>query len=411
MPTAARPTRWTFFVALLALLLAEVLRVYWIMPFPGSQRGGTVDWAWALHRAIWPVRAVLGTVVLLSAVAWLRCGSRAARIAVSLGLLLLALVVWQANGPMSADVMFRQPHQLRFASREAATLDPHSLVIGITLEREGAAPESRAYPVRFLGHHHQVRDVVAGQPVMATYCTVCRTGRIFRPLVDGKPTDFRLVGMDRWNAMFEDAGTGSWWRQATGEAIVGPLAGKRLEEIPSRQMSWAAWSALHPDTTVMEPDPAFAEEYDGLADFDEGSRRGGLTGRDPGSWEEKSWVVGVLVGDQARALDWNELETARVISDLVGETPILVTLEADGATFHAFDARLAGRAGPLVLETTDAPGRLRDPDTGTTWSSDGTALDGPESGTRLAPLRAYQEFWHSWRTFHPGTSARREGGG
>jgi hypothetical protein len=39
---------------------------------------------------------------------------------------------------------------------------------------------------------------------MITYCTVCRTGRVFSPDVDGKPETFRLVGMDHFNAMFED---------------------------------------------------------------------------------------------------------------------------------------------------------------------------------------------------------------
>ena len=43
---------------------------------------------------------------------------------------------------------------------------------------------------------------------MVTYCTVCRTGRVFSPIVEGQPETFRLVGMDHFNAMFEDEGTG-----------------------------------------------------------------------------------------------------------------------------------------------------------------------------------------------------------
>ena len=86
--------------------------------------------------------------------------------------------------------------------------------------------EARAYPIQFLGYHHQVRDTIAGQPIIVTFCTVCRTGRVFSPFVDGAPETFRLAGMDHFNAMFEDATTGSWWRQATGEAIAGPRRGK-----------------------------------------------------------------------------------------------------------------------------------------------------------------------------------------
>lgn len=61
---------------------------------------------------------------------------------------------------------------------------------------------------------------------MVTYCTVCRTGRVYSPMVNGKLETFRLVGMDHFNAMFEDASTKSWWRQSNGDCIAGPL--KRL---------------------------------------------------------------------------------------------------------------------------------------------------------------------------------------
>ncbi|MFM9653974.1 DUF3179 domain-containing (seleno)protein, partial [Streptomyces galilaeus] len=76
--------------------------------------------------------------------------------------------------------------------------------------------------------------------MIATYCTVCRTGRIFSSTVDGVPEKFRLVGMDHFNAMFEDARTKSWWQQATGKAITGKQKGKQLIEMASQQMSLAS---------------------------------------------------------------------------------------------------------------------------------------------------------------------------
>ena len=100
------------------------------------------------------------------------------------------------------------------------------LVIGVVNNGE-----AKAYPIRFLGYHHQVQDTVGGKPVIVTYCTVCRTGRVFEPMVNGKPEKFRLVGMDHFNAMFEDATTKSWWRQVNGEAITGKLKGQQLPEV------------------------------------------------------------------------------------------------------------------------------------------------------------------------------------
>ncbi len=80
--------------------------------------------------------------------------------------------------------------------------------------------------------------------------------------------------MDHFNAMFEDATTKSWWRQATGEAIAGPLTGSRLQEIPSHQASLSSWLRMHPNSTILQPDSNYKEDYNDLADFDKGTIKG-----------------------------------------------------------------------------------------------------------------------------------------
>lgn len=411
MPNPARRAGWLLAAALLVLVAAEALRLYWILPFPGSQGGDTLPFAYALHRSRWPLRLVAGAVAAAAGWRVSRSGGWLARLTGLVGVALYAVVAWQANGPMSAEGMFLQPVELRFDSAEATRLAPGALVLGVALPEPSGTVRARAYPIRFLGYHHQIRDQLAGAPVMVTYCTVCRSGRVFSPLVDGEVESFRLVGMDRWNALFEDSQTGSWWRQATGEAVAGPLAGRRLAEIPSRQMTWAAWRQLHPESDAMAPDPRFAERYARMEGFEEGTNRSRLTGRDPESWREKSWVVGVLAepeGSAARAFDWNELVRERALVDRMGELPMVLLLGGDGATFRAYDARLDGGERSVALAPLAGdPERFRDPATGTVWSLDGRALSGPDAGRALAPLPAYQEFWHSWRSFRPQTTARR----
>ena len=105
----------------------------------------------------------------------------------------------------------------------------------------------KAYPIRFMSYHHQVQDTVGGMPLIITYCNVCRTGRAFLPVVRGQHERFRLVGMDHYNAMFEDATTGSWWRQSTGEAVAGPLKGQVLPEAESMQLTVKKLFELYPD--------------------------------------------------------------------------------------------------------------------------------------------------------------------
>jgi len=395
--------RWILAIAVLFLIAVEILRVYWIMPFPGSQMTVKVDWAYALHQWVWPARILLWTMVLIAGFVVMLDGRWLARVLATLGLIAIATVTYFANGPMSADRMFLQPTTLTLVDPAGSPLPEESLVITIVMRDVAGNEHARAYPIRYIGYHHQVRDELAGQPVLVSYCTVCRTGRVFSPTVDGTVTDFRLVGMDRFNAMFEDQLTKSWWRQANGEAVAGYKKGATLPEIPSRQMTLAAFRMHHPNGTVMAPDPAFVDAYERMKDYDAGTRPSVLTARNFDSWQDKSWVVGVRTADGARAFDWNELVAARVLHDDVGITPVIVLLDADGSSFAAFDARVNGVA--IRLERGNVDGEFVDATSGLRFGADGRVKD--DSGQSLLPLPAYQEFWHSWQTFQPNTTARR----
>lgn len=48
-----------------------------------------------------------------------------------------------------------------------------------------------------------------------------------------------------------DEQTQTLWSHVSGEALSGPLAGRRLETIPSVQTTWKEWVAAHPDTRVL----------------------------------------------------------------------------------------------------------------------------------------------------------------
>ena len=376
--------RSVLFVGALGLVLFELANVYFIMPLPGSQRIQSLQIAYAIYQWRWPVRA-LGCVLVLAGLrdAW-RAG-RGWRIGGGLAIAAAAAVAYGANFVMAADQMFKPPRSLILKPAAQNQVPGDRLVVAVDLDGE-----ARAYPIRFVGYHHQVRDTVAGRELLVTYCTVCRTGRVFSPLVDGKSERFRLVGMDNWNAMFEDATTGSWWRQATGAAVAGSRAGARLTVIPSQQTTLHEWLELHPASLVMQADPAFADAYAKDDVYEKGTSRKTLTGTDPDSWKEKSWVVGVSLGGSSKAYDWNRLRRERVINDAVGKTPIVLVLAADGASFFAFERPDVETVFELREESL--------------VSSFGTyTLWGTSSSGSLKPIAASQEFWHSWRTFHPDT--------
>lgn len=377
--------RPTLLAGLLLLSLLEFANVWFIMPLPGSQRIRSLEVAYAIHAMRWPVRGVaIGLVVLglrraWGAGPWHRAG-------VVGGTLAVAAAAYVVNFRMAADAVFRMPRQVTMATAAQNRVALDRLVVGVAIDGQ-----ARAYPLQFIGYHHQVRDTIAGREVLVTYCTVCRTGRVFDPRVADRVERFRLVGMDRFNAMLEDRTTGSWWRQANGEAVAGPLEGVTLDELPSRQVTLRQWLVLHPSSLVMQADPAFAHEYAKDYAFERGTSRSRLTGTDPRSWEEKSWVVGVRVRGAPRAYDWNRLLRERVVNDTLGGRPIVLVVAADSASFFAFVRPDDATRFTLAGDSLRAGKRA--------FAFSGTGPDG-----RLEGLVASQEFWHSWRTFHPSTT-------
>lgn len=385
-----------FLLGILVLVCAEVARVYFIMPFPGSQEDNVIDIAYFLENNINLFRMAGILLIAYPAYQIIRFSQPAWRwTAVSL-LVFWLFVFYNSNFRLLAEKMFYQPENKILVSVSDNKVSDRALVLGVYIN-----DEAKAYPIEIIGYHHQVRDTVGGEPIMVTYCTVCRSGRVYSPIIDGKPENFRLVGMDHFNAMFEDNRTKSWWRQVSGEAITGPLKGKQLEEIPSEQMTLQAWLTRYPDSYILQPDSLFKDEYKGLDKYDEGKMEGNLERRDSLSWKDKSWVIGVSYGLFAKAYDWNDLQNRRVINDHIEQFPLLIGLENDSASFHVWSRIVAGDT--LEFSFSENQEALIDINSGSVWDWSGRCTEGIWKGKNLTIVQSYQEYWHSWKTFHPST--------
>lgn len=318
------------------------------------------------------------------------------KIVFSVTVIAYAVTVYLFNFHLEAGKVFYLPKVTSFVSSSLDTTDKVNLVIGIVINGQ-----AKAYPIQIIGYHHQVRDTVGDTPVLVTYCTVCRTGRVFSPVVNGKNESFTLVGMDHFNAIFEDKTTKSWWQQATGVAIAGPLKGATLKELPSAQLPLGVWLREHPNTLVMQPDMSFEKKYEWLADYDDGNTQGYLVKRDFSSWKSKSWIVGIRNEHSSKAYDWNELVKKKIIQDSIAYLPVLLTLENDANAFHAYDRRIDGLVLRFQMGTDNDS--LIDDNTKSIWNMDGLCIDGTLKGKKLVAVQAYNQFWHSWQTFHSNT--------
>jgi hypothetical protein len=372
-----------FWFGLIGLLLFEIANVYFIMPMPGSQQMNSIDLAYFLYKWRWIFRGLFAAIIFIGLFRsqWKRKWLLFFPIAI------VAIVIYMANFKMAADAMFKQPKQLLLVSAASNKVDSNRLVLGVSINGE-----AKAYPIRFLGYHHHIQDTVGGKPIMVTYCTVCRTGRVFEPIVNGKKEKFRLVGMDHFNAMLEDATTKSWWRQVTGEAIAGKLKGQQLPEVYSTQTSLADWLQLNPGSLIMQADTNFIKSYDSTFKFESGASKSKLTGTDSLSWKDKSWVIGVKAGKESKAYDWNQLKKEKLIQDKIGVTPVLIVLSKNDKSFFAFERPNENSIFNLSGDTLLFDNHK--------YRIDGKGID---TSFSLKPLPASQEFWHSWRTFNPGT--------
>ena len=363
----------------------------------GGQNWDLFHWSYFCYQYAWLFRILFGVLfVALAWKLWLRAGHSKLKYLIFLLLLIYAGIFYMTNHVMRADRIFYQPNNKILLSKEENLVPLDRLVLGVNID--GSA---RAYPIQNISYHHQVVDMVADEPIIVTYCNVCRTGRVFSSKVNGKNESFRLVGMSQWNAMVEDKTTGSWWQQATGEAIIGPLKGTVLDEFYVQQVTLAEWLDQYPESLVLQPDSSFAETYTYYEDYEDGKAEGALTRYDSTSWNEKSWVVGLEIDGKTIAYDWNDLLDKTIIQNNFNGTPVLLLLGAENKSFRAWNRRVG--TDDLEFVRSDSSFMLTDLQTGSTWTDYGMCIEGQFQGTRLEGLPAYQEYWHSWQSFHANT--------
>jgi hypothetical protein len=201
-----------------------------------------------------------------------------------------------------------------------------------------------------------------------------------------------------------DEETGTWWQQVTGEALHGPLKGKRLKGVIHDEISFAVFKAERPEGRVLKPDPKFAADYE---DWNwEKQMKKVRTVRPKGKddpLDPRAMVVGVRIGDRSRAYPFPLLRQASPVVDLLGGEPILVVLGDDKKSVRVFKTTVDGQKLTFARRAGVRPLRLVDGETASEWDFAGTALSGPLAGRRLEKVFALKEYWFDWKAYNPGT--------
>jgi hypothetical protein len=288
------------------------------------------------------------------------------------------------------------------AAAEAAFLQDDYIVLGLTSGRTALA-----FPAADLAQHGSAMVDLPDGPVTVTWCGVCNVGAVYRRTLDGRVLHFDYDSMVAGNEVQKDRETGSRWQQAIGEAIDGPLKGKRLKLYPFTRTTWGEWRRQHPETRVLKPLPGYAERLPVMhrisrtALLGEGEAPVAAFGKDY-RVRPRELVAGLTVGTAEKAYPVSALRTVRVVNDHVGGVPVLVVHQPDSGTTTAFEARVNGRT--LSFEAVDESASvLRDTATRSQWTAYGRSTSGALKGTQLKPLVLLPGFWFAWSQFRPKT--------
>jgi hypothetical protein len=174
-----------------------------------------------------------------------------------------------------------------------------------------------------------------------------------------------------------DHKTQSIWSQPWGRAIGGVLEGTELALLPSQVTLWANWKAQYPDTLVMTNDTS--------------RLRFGRQGFSP------DFVIGLVLGETARAYAYAGVAQAGVLNDHLGPIPVVVW--AGAADFRAYVRSVAGRT---LTFRAGGQGRMVDEQTGSVWDiSRGLAVEGELAGEGLQPVPSMTAYDWAWLDFYP----------
>jgi uncharacterized protein DUF3179 len=226
--------------------------------------------------------------------------------------------------------------------------------------------------------------------------------------VDGKRLTFHLAGINNQNFIMRDDETGTWWQQVSGEAMHGPLKGKKLTQVYNDELTFALWKREREQGRVLKPDDRVKQNYE-AADWEEQyAKLRVVTPVDPNDkLSPRTLIAGLAINGKATAYPIAALERQRLILDNIvgdrGTTPVFIVLGDDNKSVRAFERIVDGRTLEFFVKPDAAPIQLIDIETATTWDFTGKAVSGPLAGKQLKKIMALKDYWFDWKIYHPDT--------
>ena len=204
-----------------------------------------------------------------------------------------------------------------------------------------------------------------------------------------------------------DLETGSWWQQVSGEALHGPLKGKRLNLVGYEEITFDLWKKEQPGGRILVPNSEIAKE-DAYAGADWEDRIAKLPTVTPVNEKDplkpRDLILGIDRNGNSKAYPFASLQKHRAIADSIGDTPIVLLLGPDNRSVRVFEAVLNGAALNFFVKNDPSSPLFMEANTGSEFDFSGKGVSGPLKGKTLTPIPVLKDYWFDWKNYHPQTS-------
>jgi len=218
----------------------------------------------------------------------------------------------------------------KFVSMEEADgfISDNELVLALLYKGE-----KRVYPLQILVWHEIVNDIVAGDPILITYCPLCGSGIAYEREINDETVEFGTSGkLYNSNLVMYDRKTNTYWSQIDGKAIVGELVGRELKEISIDTVVWRDFKKLHQDAQVLSQDTGFTRAYgnDPYGSYYEDSFLFFPVENEDNRIHAKDVIFGIEVGGAYKAYREEDLIKVSEIEDTVNGVKIKISRDEAG---------------------------------------------------------------------------------
>jgi Protein of unknown function (DUF3179) len=283
----------------------------------------------------------------------------------------------------------------------------------------GRNGEYCAYPLRMMAYHRVVNDHLGGPPILVSCDPDTGAGRVFDPVLDGKSYTFDAALPQQGLPALKDRETGSVWSALSGEALSGPLAGKRMAVIRSLTLTWERWKDLHRDSWVLAEDARLSPHYTARTTAASCPLPASLASELPHKVDARlradALVLGISETGHPAAYPLTNKDgaygsQALVFEKTLGDQKLVLFSDPAARTAAAYRPFLKDRHLSFVVSSEGEMPQWIDQQTHSTWSVEGQCTAGPLKGQSLVAADSIRVRWYAWSASYPKSEIIRPRG-